>query len=109
MLSLTKKAAKKVQYIINDNEFDLSEAGVKLSVKAGGCSGFEYYLDVIEAPEDSDRIFESQGLNIFCDPKSYLYVRGTVIDYEEGSMTSGFSFENPNAKRSCGCGTSFLA
>ena len=80
---------------------------VRIGVTAGGCSGYEYVLDVVSGVRGNDRVFESHGVRIVCDPRSYLYVNGTVIDFEDSMMGGGFKFENPNAARSCGCGTSF--
>ena len=79
----------------------------RIGVKAGGCSGLNYVLDIVEGPESNDRTFAMHGLNIFCDPKSYLYLNGLEIDYESNMTGGGFKFANPNARRSCGCGTSF--
>lgn len=107
MLHLTEEAAQKVDLLLDMNGMDSDVSGVKFGVKAGGCSGFEYVLDLVEEPDENDRVFESFGQKIYCDPKSYLYVRGTTIDYTESTMDSGFKFDNPNASRSCGCGTSF--
>ena len=61
----------------------------------------------MDSPEDNDRVFEKGGVKIYCDPRSYLYLKGTEIDYDDAVMGGGFKFNNPNAKRSCGCGTSF--
>ena len=106
MIQISEKAAGQAQKLMSENDIDPAIAGVKLSVKAGGCSGLNYLLDIVESPEDNDRVFTQNGVNLFCDPKSYLYLNGTEIDFE-GGMTGGFKFNNPNAKRSCGCGTSF--
>lgn len=107
MLYLTEEAATKVSLIMSLNDFDVESSGVKIGVKSGGCSGYEYTFDVVENPEENARIFSSNGIQIFCGPKSYLYLRGTTIDYTESVASSGFIFDNPQAKRSCGCGTSF--
>ena len=64
-------------------------------------------LDIVAEPNGNDRVFEANGVRLYCDPKSYLYLNGTVVDYEQTTMGGGFKFTNPNAKRSCGCGTSF--
>jgi len=80
---------------------------VRVGVTAGGCSGYEYTLDIIEEIRFNDRIFTSHGIRIVCDPRSYLYINGTQVDFDDSMMGGGFKFENPNAKRSCGCGTSF--
>ena len=80
---------------------------VRVGVTAGGCSGYEYVLDVVNKPRFNDRIFISHNVQVIVDPRSYLYINGTQIDYDNSMMGGGFTFDNPNAKRSCGCGTSF--
>ena len=80
--------------------------GLRLKVVGGGCSGLQYKLD-LDVQRAGDRIFEEEGAKVLVDLKSLLYVNGTELDYKEGLMESGFVFQNPNVKRSCGCGTSF--
>lgn len=108
MISLTEKAAKQAVKMMQDNEIDpQSDYGLRVGVKAGGCSGMNYVLDIVDSPNDNDRSFKIHGVNVYCDPKSYLYLNGTQVDWQDGMVDSGFKFSNPNAKRSCGCGTSF--
>lgn len=109
MISITEQAAQKAISMMQDNGIDpaQSQHGLRIGVKAGGCSGLNYILDIVEQPKDSDRIFDLCGVRLYCDPKSYLYLNGTQIDFEQNMMGGGFKFTNPNAKRSCGCGTSF--
>lgn len=107
MILLTENAAKHALRIMTENEIDTGSAGVKVGVKAGGCSGLNYVLDIVETPADNDRVFVQNGVRVFVDPKSYLYLSGTEVDYESTMTGGGFKFQNPNAKRSCGCGTSF--
>lgn len=78
-------------------------------VKGGGCSGFSYLLDLTEQERDTDEKFEKHGIIVVCDPKSYLYLNGTTIDFKDEVMGRGFVFNNPNATSSCGCGSSFTA
>ena len=108
MIGLTELAADKARKMMAENEI-LPEGshGIRIGVKSGGCSGLNYILDIVESPDDSDRIFERHGVKVYCDPKSYLYLNGTEIDFEDSVMGGGFKFNNPNARRSCGCGTSF--
>lgn len=92
---------------MSENDIDSGVSGIKLGVKSGGCSGLNYVLDIVESPDENDRVFSQHGVRLFCDPKSYLYLNGTQVDYESSLTGGGFKFTNPNAKRSCGCGTSF--
>lgn len=75
--------------------------------EGGRLLGLNYVLDIVAEPNANDRTFELHGVRLYCDPKSYLYLNGTLVDYEQTTMGGGFKFSNPNAKRSCGCGTSF--
>ena len=106
-ISLTPSASVQIRNMMLES--DLSGHVVRLGVTAGGCSGYSYVLDIVDDIHPNDRIFESHDVQIVCDPKSYLYVKGTEIDYENNFMGGGFKFGNPNVKRSCGCGTSFQA
>ena len=83
------------------------EAGLRVAVKGGGCSGLAYVMEWAEKPRERDKIFERDGVRVFVDPKSYLYLMGTELVYEETLMASGFKLENPNVKAACGCGESF--
>ena len=105
MITLTDNALSHVKNLISQNQ--LSGFGLRVAVSSGGCSGFSYVLDIVDDIEDEDHLFEREGLQVFCDPKSYPLVEGITIDYENSLMGGGFKFENPNARRSCGCGTSF--
>lgn len=108
MINLTEKAATQALHMMRENEIDPdSSYGLRLGVKAGGCSGMNYVLDLVDSPHDNDRVFKVRGVNVYCDPKSYLYLNGTEVDWQDGLMDAGFKFTNPNARRSCGCGTSF--
>ncbi len=106
-ITLTDKAAGKIMKVLGDN--DMPDAHLRVGVKGGGCSGFSYTLDVTDRPAADDQVFESNGVKIVCDPKSYLYLNGTEVDYEDKLMGQGFIFNNPNAKANCGCGASFRA
>ncbi len=80
---------------------------LRIRVIGGGCSGMSYKLDFEEAKTSSDKIFTQQGIEVVVDPKSYLYLLGSVLDFSGGLNGKGFFITNPNAKKSCGCGTSF--
>ncbi len=107
-LALSESAAKKVREIkaeqnLADNVF------LRMGVKGGGCSGLSYLLEFDTELQPHDRQFEIDGINIVCDAKSYLYLLGTTLDYVQQGLTGGFTFVNPKAKSTCGCGTSFSA
>ena len=88
-------------------ERNTPEAGLRIAVKGGGCSGLAYNMEWAEKPRERDKIFERDGVRVFVDPKSYLYLIGTELVYEEGLMASGFKLQNPNVTAACGCGESF--
>ena len=102
MITLTKFAANKIKTLLVDKE----ETGIRAGVQGGGCSGFTYQLK-FDNEKENDKIIESYGVNIYVDPKSFLYLMGTEIDFVDELNQSGFKFVNPNAKRTCGCGESF--
>jgi len=81
--------------------------GLRLGVKGGGCSGVSYVIEFAEKARGRDHVFEYEGLNIIVDPKSLIYLRGSILDYEVKLMQHGFKFRNPNEKAGCGCGESF--
>lgn len=83
--------------------------GVRVGVKGGGCSGLSYTMDLSEKPTDDDKVFDIEGLQVFCDKKSYFYLNGLTLDFVDALMGGGFKFVNPNATTTCGCGSSFSA
>ena len=85
----------------------IQAAGMRVGVKGGGCSGLSYNLTFETQTRTGDKVFEREGVKLFCDLKSYIYLNGTLLDYDSGLMGKGFVFMNPNAKKSCGCGSSF--
>jgi len=106
VITVTDRAAQEVARIIDEQK--LSDATVlRVGVKGGGCSGFSYTLGFDDATSEVDQIFEINGVRVAVDPKSFLYLNGTQIDFEESLMGRGFKFGNPNAAKSCGCGESF--
>lgn len=104
---LSETAAKEIRNIIRDQELDAEKVRLRVGVKGGGCSGFSYVLDLTETQKETDELFEQHGVRIICDPKSLLYLNGTMIDFKDEIMGRGFVFQNPNASTSCGCGSSF--
>ncbi len=108
-VTLTELAATEVRKFLEQEELSLESAGLRVSVRPGGCSGFEYGLDIEEDPRDDDFVLARHGVRLFVDPFSAQYLSGIVIDYHTSFQGSGFSFENPNATGGCGCGSSFSA
>ncbi len=134
---ITETAAREIDSIITQQNLNPETVRLRVGVKGGGCSGFSYLLDLTEVQKESDEIWdytyrksddgklqriessEAGGvavadastftLRVVCDPKSYLYLNGTTIDFKESIMGRGFVFENPNATTTCGCGSSFSA
>lgn len=105
MVTLTSTATNKVKEFLS--EHGKPEAGLRVRVVGGGCSGFQYQLALDETSHPEDKVFEHDGIKLFVDSKSLLYLEGTEIDYVEGIMGSGFKFNNPNSTGTCGCGESF--
>jgi iron-sulfur cluster insertion protein len=105
MLNLTPRAAEKVKEIRNSE--GLAEQGLRVRVIGGGCAGFSYDLFFEDETSDMDQTFTSHGIPIYVDMMSVQYIEGTEIDYVEGLQGAGFKFVNPQAKQTCGCGSSF--
>ncbi len=105
-ITLTEKALKMVKLTREQEGMDDS-FGLRIAVRGGGCSGFEYALDFEEEARDGDTILEYDGLNLYVDPISGRYLDGTMIDYSLGMSGTGFKFLNPKATGTCGCGSSF--
>lgn len=82
-------------------------AGLRIGVRGGGCSGLSYVLEVEAHPRSSDHVIEADGVRVYVDPKSLLFLQGSVLDYVTGLMEAGFKFINPRASKACGCGESF--
>ena len=106
---VTEKAIKRIRTAMAKEEISPTEGGLRLGVLGGGCSGLSYSIKFDTHPRERDRVFEYDGVRVFVDPKSFLYLNGMTLDYEETLMRQGFNFINPNSARSCGCGTSFSA
>lgn len=105
MISLTENAATKVKELISQRPHQTD--GLRVGVRGGGCSGFTYFLEFAEEQGEDDRSIDSHGVTLFVDRKSFLYLMGTEVDYVDGLGGAGFKFQNPNARRTCGCGESF--
>ena len=105
-VTFTEPGAEKVREFLATQEADLSVAGLRVGVRGGGCSGFQYAL-AFDTVRDGDEVFEDHGLRILVDRPSLPYVRGAVVDYVESLQGAGFKVDNPNVIAACGCGSSF--
>jgi iron-sulfur cluster assembly protein len=102
-ITITDRAAEKIRALLAGAK---EGHGLRVEVVEGGCSGFEYKMG-IDCFKAEDRVFQKNGARVLLDPKSILHLNGTQLDYQDGLMQSGFLFNNPNVKQTCGCGTSF--
>lgn len=103
-ITLTETAATRVKEFLANRG---SGQGLRLGVKTTGCSGMAYVLEFADAADEGDQVFESQGVKIFVDAKSIIYIDGTELDFTKEGLNEGFKFNNPNEKNTCGCGESF--
>ncbi len=109
MIHLSEKAAAKIRELLVSEGVPLETGGLRVGVQGGGCSGMTYAMRLETQERPRDKVFEEHGVRLFVDPKSYLYLNNTTLDYQEDLMRQGFVFQNPQATRSCGCGSSFTA
>lgn len=107
MIFLTESAAKRIQNLIQEENRALDKTALRVKVKKGGCSGFSYKMEFDETLQASDKLFEHKGAKVVVDPQSLLYLVGLTLDFEGGLNGKGFVFSNPNAAKTCGCGSSF--
>tara|TARA_R110002110_G_scaffold28291_1_gene101785 strand:+ start:4123 stop:4446 length:324 start_codon:yes stop_codon:yes gene_type:complete len=105
MITITENAEKKITQLLQEE--DKIDHFVRVSVKAGGCSGLSYDLTFDNETKEEDKIFEDKGVKIVCDVRSLLYLMDMILDFSGGINGKGFQFNNPNATRTCGCGESF--
>jgi iron-sulfur cluster assembly protein len=108
-IQVTDKALVKVRGAMTKEGISPDQGGLRLGVQGGGCSGLSYNVRFDTQPRERDRIFQFQDIRVFVDPKSFIYLNGMILDYQETLMQQGFVFVNPQATKSCGCGTSFSA
>lgn len=106
MITMTPVAIAKVKAILAERN---EESGLRIAVVGGGCSGFQYQMTLDKEPRADDKVLDLEGLRVFVDTRSLLYLNGTTVDYVDGANGSGFKFDNPNARASCGCGETFEA
>lgn len=106
MIQLTSRAADRIREIMHDQ--GVTSGGLRVGISGGGCSGLSYSLAIDTEERPGDKVFEADGVKVFVDTKSFLYLNGSTIDWkDEGLMQRGFTFVNPNSSGSCGCGESF--
>ena len=106
MITFTEKGAEKVQEFLSAQGAEIQTSGLRVGVRGGGCSGFQYAL-AFDSQRDGDEIFEDHGLRLLVDRESLPYVRGAIVDYVESLQGAGFKVDNPNVIAACGCGSSF--
>jgi iron-sulfur cluster assembly protein len=106
MITVSPKAIAEAKRIIKET-YPGKTVGLRVGVKGGGCSGLSYVLDFVTEPRNDDKQLEFEGLAVYMDPKSAIYLKGTNLDFSDGLNGKGFTFVNPNAQRTCGCGSSF--
>lgn len=104
-IEVTEAAARQIRRMLEKE--GIPEGGLRLGVRGGGCSGLNYVVRYEPSPRPRDKVFEQCGAKVFVDLKSLLYLHGLILDWHEDFMKQGFVFRNPNAKRTCSCGTSF--
>lgn len=104
MITLTEKAQNRVKNLIDG---DPEKTALRIKVVGGGCGGMEYKLDLVDAPEEGDKVLDGDGWTVYVDKKSYLFVANTVLDWKEDVMGARFDFQNPQVTGTCGCGQSF--
>lgn len=105
-VSISELAATKIKYFA-EKQGITGNVGVRVAVKGGGCSGLTYDLDITDQELETDKVVEQHGVKVMVDKKSYIFLVGTELEFSDGLNGKGFVFVNPNAKKTCGCGTSF--
>ena len=105
-VKVSEKAAEKIKYFA-EKEGITESVGARVGVKGGGCSGLTYQLEITDKELPSDKVVEQHGVKVMVDKKSYIFLAGTTLEFSDGLNGKGFVFNNPNAKKTCGCGTSF--
>jgi iron-sulfur cluster assembly protein len=106
-IEVTSRAIDRIRSGMAKEGISPEEGGLRLGVLGGGCSGLSYSIKFDTRPRERDRVYEFDGVRIFVDPKSFVYLHGMTLDYEQTLLKQGFNFINPNSTRSCGCGSSF--
>jgi iron-sulfur cluster assembly protein len=108
-IQVTERALKRIRIAMAKEGISPAEGGLRLGVQGGGCSGLSYNVRFDTQPRERDRVYQFEDVRVFVDPKSFIYLNGMILDYEETLIRQGFNFVNPNSTKSCGCGSSFSA
>jgi iron-sulfur cluster assembly protein len=108
-VQVTQRALARIRIAMVKENVSPDQGGLRLGVSGGGCSGLSYQIRFDTKPRERDRVYEFEGVRVFIDPKSFIYLAGMVLDWEESLLKQGFNFINPNSSKSCGCGSSFSA
>ena len=108
-IQVTQRALGRIRAAMAKENVSPEQGGLRLGVSGGGCSGLSYQIRFDTKPRERDRVYEFEGVRVFVDPKSFIYLAGMVLDWEDSLMKQGFNFVNPNSSKSCGCGSSFSA
>ena len=108
-IQVTDRALIRIRVAMAKEGVSPVEGGLRLGIQGGGCSGLSYNIRFDSQPRERDRVYQFDDVRVFIDPKSFLYLHGMVLDYEETLMRQGFNFINPHSTKSCGCGSSFSA
>jgi iron-sulfur cluster assembly protein len=106
-IQVTASALKRIRVAMAKEGISPAEGGLRMGVQGGGCSGLSYNIRFDTQPRERDRIYQFEDVRVFVDPKSFIYLHGMILDYEETLLRQGFNFVNPNSTKSCGCGSSF--
>jgi iron-sulfur cluster assembly protein len=106
-IAVTAAAAAAIKAELAKRDTTTPESGFRVGVKAGGCSGLSYIMQFEDSPHAEDKVVEKDGIRVFCDPKSHVFLAGTELDYIRTLMKTGYEIKNPNQKSACGCGESF--
>ena len=107
MIKLTASATSEVQKIMKDQELETDKNFLRIGVKGGGCSGYQFSLDITTEKTDEAELWNHDGVQVICDSRSHIYLDGTTVDYQDGLMGKGFLFDCPSSKTQCGCRKSF--
>ncbi|MFT4113263.1 HesB/IscA family protein [Silvibacterium sp.] len=108
-IQVTERAVARIRVAMAKEGISPAEGGLRLGITGGGCSGLSYNIRFDSQPRERDRVYTFGDVRVFVDPKSFIYLHGMILDYEETLMRQGFNFINPNSSKSCGCGSSFSA